>query len=701
MTALQRRDGIVQTTLRLTEEQLRLAEQTAGIGAFEIDLTSGVWTTTPFTAELFGFDPRAAKQSLADWEQAIFADDRMKLHAAIDAARRDDPFAAEFRVTHPDGSVHWLAAKGVIAADARGDACRLRGTFMDITERKVLEVRLLALGEALEARVRERAEQLEASYAQLRESERRFRLLVEGVTDYAIFMLDPDGRVVNWNPGAERLKGYSSSEIVGQHFSRFYTDEDRQNGVPDRILAQAIATSRFEGEGWRVRKDGTRFWTNVVIRPIRDADGQLLGFAKVTHDLTERRAAEEQLRQAQKVEAIGQLTGGIAHDFNNLLTVISGNLEMLQRRLPEQANGSLQRLVNAALHGASRAAVLTHQLLAFSRRQPLDPKSVSVSTLITHMSELLRRTLPETIELETVLAGGVWNTFVDPNQLENALLNLAVNARDAMEDGGRLTIEVANVYLDEEYAASADVQPGQYVGVFVSDTGTGMAADVADKAFDPFFTTKEVGRGTGLGLSQVYGFVKQSGGHVKIYSEVGAGTTVKVYLPRLHATDTKDDAPVIPVHVPRGHDELVLVVDDEPEVRKFAVDALRELGYRTIEAADGAEGLHSLGARSDIVLLFTDVGLPGGMNGRQLADEARRKWPDLKVLFTTGYARDAIIHNGRLDPGVQLITKPFTFAGLATKLRQVLDTVQSPENRLNAGPTGDDSEAEDVGPTAA
>ncbi|HEY1589339.1 MAG TPA: PAS domain S-box protein, partial [Rhodanobacter sp.] len=378
---------------------------------------------------------------------------------------------------------------------------------------------------------------MEASYAKLRESERQFRLLVEGVTDYALYMLDPNGLVVNWNPGAERLKGYTSREILGEHFSRFYTDEDRQNGQPDQVMAHAVAAGTYEGEGWRVRKDGSRFWASVVLHAIRDAHGTLLGFAKVTRDLTERRAAEEQLRQSQKMEAIGQLTGGIAHDFNNLLTVITGNLESLQRRLGDHAGESLLRPINSALQGASRAAVLTHQLLAFSRRQALEPRVVSVNTLISRMSELLRRTLPAEIAIETVLAGGVWNTFVDPNQLENSLLNLAVNARDAMADGGRLTIEAANVYLDEEYAATADVPAGQYVGVFVSDTGEGMTAEVAAKALDPFFTTKEMGRGTGLGLSQVYGFVRQSGGHVKIYSEVGFGTTVKIYLPRYYSTD--------------------------------------------------------------------------------------------------------------------------------------------------------------------
>ena len=660
--------------LRLTQERLRLAEETAGIGAFDLDLTSDSWVTTPHVAVLFGFAPYVTKPALVEWERAIFVDDRLKLRSAIARAREDGVLSAEFRVTHPDGSVHWLVAKGQAARDSAGVVRWLRGTCFDITERKVLEVRLLALGEALEGRVRERTQELEASNARLRESERRFRLLVEGVTDYAIYMLDPEGKVVNWNPGAERLKGYSSAEILGQHFSRFYTEEDRRNGLPAQFIGQAIATGKYEGEGWRVRKDGSRFWASVVLHAIRDADGQLVGFAKVTRDLTERREAEEQLRQIQKMEAIGQLTGGIAHDFNNLLTVISGNLETLQRRLGDSADDRLRRSISSALQGASRAALLTHQLLAFSRRQTLEPKSVSVNTLIARTSELLHRTLSEAISIETVLAGGVWNTFVDANQLENCLLNLAVNARDAMPDGGRLTIEAANVYLDEEYSVGAQVPAGQYVGIFVSDTGVGMAPDVAGRAFDPFFTTKEVGRGTGLGLSQVYGFVKQSGGHVKIYSEVGAGTTIKIYLPRLLSADTAAEARPAEIAVPRGNQETILIVEDEAAVRSFAVDLARELDYQVLDAADAAAALHLLDSRREIALLFTDVGLPGGMNGRQLADEARRRRPGLKVLFTSGYARNAIVHHGRLDPGVQLITKPFTFAGLAAKLRQVLDS---------------------------
>ena len=423
-----------------------------------------------------------------------------------------------------------------------------------------------------------------------------------------------------------------------------------------------------------MRKDGSTFWGNVVVHAMRDPSGQLLGFAKITRDLTEKRAAEEQLRQAQKMEAIGQLTGGVAHDFNNLLTVISGNLDVLLYRLP-QGDGSenLSRLVNSALRGATRAAVLTQRLLAFSRRQPLQPKRLSINELISGMSDMLRRTLGESIVIETVLAGGLWPTFVDENQLESALLNLAVNARDAMPDGGKLTVEAANVHLDDQYATAAEVAPGQYVGIFVSDTGTGMTPKVLSQAFEPFFTTKEIGQGTGLGLSQVYGFIKQSGGHAKIYSEIGAGTTVKLYLPRHYGSQDAVELPRTLASVPRASGETILLVEDDSDVRSFACEALRDLGYRVLEAGDGASGLRLLDANRDVALLFTDVGLPGGMNGRQLADEAQRRRADLRVLFASGYARNAIVHHGRLDPGVELLMKPFTYATLAAKVRDMLD----------------------------
>ena len=394
-------------------------------------------------------------------------------------------------------------------------------------------------------------------------------------------------------------------------------------------------------------------------------------------EAAEREKAEEALRQAQKMESIGQLTGGVAHDFNNLLTVIVGNLGNIQRYLADPAGNSaaLSRSTDHAMRGAQRAASLTQRLLAFARQQPLDPKPVDVNRLVTGMSDLLRRTIGEQISIETVLAGGLWGVSCDPNQLEIAMLNLAVNARDAMPDGGRLTIETANAHLDDEYArAQAEVIAGQYVSIAVSDSGTGMSPDTVARAFEPFFTTKDIGQGTGLGLSQVYGFIKQSGGHVKIYSELGQGTTVRIYLPRLHSAI--DGEPVRNSFVPtpravRG--ETILVVEDDPDVRVYTVGLLQELGYSVIEAREAASALSLLQATPDICLIFTDVGLPGGMNGRQLVDRARIVKPGIKVLFTTGYARNAIVHDGRLDPGVQLLTKPFSQVELAAKIRDVID----------------------------
>jgi PAS domain S-box-containing protein len=525
----------------------------------------------------------------------------------------------------------------------------------------------------LEQLVEERTHEVREVFARLHESERQFRHLVESVADYAIFLLNTEGVVTSWNAGAERIKGYLAKDIIGRHFSIFYTEEDQASGLPGLALTTARRTGRFEMEGWRVRKGGERFWASVTINTVRDEHGDLRGFAKVTRDLTERRAMEDQLRQMQKMEAIGQLTGGIAHDFNNMLQVIGGNIETLQRRIGHE-NPHAQRLITAALHGAERASTLTHRLLAYSRRQPLDPKPIELNRLIIGMSDLLTRTLGERIKVESVLSGGLWQVLADPNQVENAVLNLAVNARDAMADGGKLTIETANTHLDDAYAhVHSEVTAGHYVMLAVSDTGVGMTADVIEKAFEPFFTTKSLGEGTGLGLSQVYGFVKQSGGHIKIYSEPGEGTTVRIYFPRASTQAAISEPRPTLLQMPElGGHETILVVEDDSDVRAYTIEILRELGYHVFEAHEGDTALGFLASEPEIKLLFTDIGLPGPFNGRQLSDEARRMRPDIKVLFTTGYAQNAIIHQGRLDPGVQLIVKPFSFAGLAAKIRQIL-----------------------------
>jgi signal transduction histidine kinase/ActR/RegA family two-component response regulator len=403
-------------------------------------------------------------------------------------------------------------------------------------------------------------------------------------------------------------------------------------------------------------------------------DEALAAGAAMRDQINRRERVEAQVRQMQKMESIGQLTGGIAHDFNNMLAIVIGSLDLAKRRLrgdPEK----LERCIANAYEGAERAASLTARLLAFSRQQPLAPLTLDVNKLVSGMSELLRRTMGEQFLVETVLAGGLWRTMADPGQLENTLVNLAINARDAMDGGGRMTIETANAYLDDEYCRDrADVSPGQYVMISVSDTGTGMTPEVIAKAFEPFFTTKPVGRGTGLGLSQIFGFMKQTGGHVAIYSEVGQGTTVKLYLPRGTGEAVEPQIAALNDRIaPEARPgEVILVVEDESRVRHFSVDALRELGYVVLSAPNGAAALRLLADQPQISMLFTDIMMPE-MNGRQLADSARALVPELKVLFTTGYTRNAVVHNGMLDAGVAFLPKPFSVQQLAMKVRDVLD----------------------------
>ncbi len=396
---------------------------------------------------------------------------------------------------------------------------------------------------------------------------------------------------------------------------------------------------------------------------------------RVVQRTEELEQAQEALRQAQKMEAVGQLTGGIAHDFNNLLTGVIGSLDMMQRQMAKGDNSKIERYATTAMTSANRAAALTHRLLAFSRRQPLDPKPVNANRLVTGMEELLRRTIGETVALEVVTAGGLWQTLCDPHQLESAILNLAINARDAMPEGGSLTIETCNAHLDNAYAArQRDVRPGQYVCVCVTDTGSGMSGDTIAKAFEPFFTTKPIGQGTGLGLSMIYGFARQSEGYAKIYSELDKGSTVKLYLPRYYGEAEGADeehGELTDAHRAEAG-EVVLVVEDETAVRELVVDVLEELGYRAVQAADGPAGLKLLLSGMRVDLLVTDIGLPG-LNGRQVADAARERRPDLKVLFMTGYAENATIANGFLDPGMQMITKPFAIEALATRVRDMIE----------------------------
>jgi signal transduction histidine kinase len=396
---------------------------------------------------------------------------------------------------------------------------------------------------------------------------------------------------------------------------------------------------------------------------------------RVTKEVNARAKAEETLRQSQKMEAVGQLTGGIAHDFNNLLTGIGGSLQMIETRMAQGRMDAVDRYVLAAQGAVKRAASLTHRLLAFSRRQTLDPKPTNVNRLIGGMEELIRRTVGTSVQMEVVGAGGLWPTLVDPNQLENALLNLCINARDAMPDGGRLTIETANKWLDERAAKERDLPPGQYVSLCVTDTGTGMTPAVMEHVFEPFFTTKPLGQGTGLGLSMIYGFARQSGGHIRIYTEVGKGTTMCLYLPR-HDRNAELEDGLSELHkaTPAGDGEVVMVIDDEPTIRMLISEVLEEQGYSTIEAPDGPSAMRVLRSAARIDLLITDVGLPNGMNGRQIADAARELRSDLKVLFITGYAENAVVGNGHLDKGMQVFAKPFEMNALARKIREIIES---------------------------
>ena len=740
----------IESRLRETEERFRLAQIASGIGWFEWNLATNEWQWTPYVAILFGFDPDIPKPSFSEWERAIFVDDVPKLHAAVERAAQSGAYYSEFRVRHPDGSVHWIAGKGEARKDDNGRIRWVFGVFYEISERKALEARLLALNETLEARIadlREEARTLEVlnRTGTALAAELSLERLVQTVTDAAVELTRAHFGAFFYNVIDENGEAYTLYSLSGaprEAFANFpmprntpvfepafrgegsvrsddiltdprYGQNPPYNGMlfghlpvrsylaipvvsrsgevigglffghsepgvftqrDERIVAGIAAQAAIAIDNARLYEASQR---ELAAR--RDAEQELQRInetleERVAEEVKNRRQIEDALRQAQKMEAIGQLTGGVAHDFNNLLTVIMGNVETMQRRLPP--GHEFHRLIAAALRGAFRGAELTQRLLVFARRQPLAPEVVSSNKLVSGMSDLLRRALGEAVAIETVLAGGLWNIFADANQLENALINLAVNARDAMPDGGKLTIETANCYLDEAYCSMhTDLTPGQYVGVFVTDTGEGMAQGVVEKAFEPFFTTKGIGQGTGLGLSQVYGFVKQSGGHVKIYSEVGQGTCVKLYLPRHHGVGALLELSSEPLLPPRARQgETVLVVEDDPDVRTYTVEMVSDLGYEVISAPDGRAALRVLDARPELRLLFTDVGLPGGMNGRQLANEAIRRRPGIKVLFTTGYARNAIVHHGRLDPGVEVIFKPFTYSDLAAKLRKAFES---------------------------
>jgi len=511
---------------------------------------------------------------------------------------------------------------------------------------------------------RDITDKLEAS-KKLRESEQRFRLLVQGVRDYAIYMLDPQGNVTNWNAGAALIKGYTEAEIVGQHFSRFYTDEDRAAGLPARALATALAEGKYEAESWRVRKDGSRFRASVLIDPIYDEAGELLGFAKITRDLTERwkaqqemQAAREALAQAQKMEAIGRLTGGVAHDFNNLLTVIRASAELLAR--PDLADEKKQRYVRAISETAERAALLTGQLLAFARRQPLKPEKFDVAARLGGMGQIIRTTLGSPIQVSYVIEPQVGMVDADPNQFETALLNMVINARDAMPSGGSLQISAKQVGAVPALRGHAAVQ-GAFVAVSVEDSGTGIEAETLTRIFEPFFTTKEVNKGTGLGLSQVYGFAKQSGGEVSVESEVGKGSRFTLYLPQAGGERAKPRIPEPRAVAKPSARRSVLLVEDNETVGSFAQNLLTELGQDVVWATDAEDALRLLDEhQGSFDLVFSDIVMPG-LNGIDLAEEVRSRWPGLPVVLTSGYSH-VLAEKG--SHGFELLPKPYTIEGL-------------------------------------
>ena len=550
---------------------------------------------------------------------------------ALQTAEREGKFEAEGWRIRKDGSHFWAYVVIDPIRHPSGELIGFAKITRDLTERKA-------------------AEQV------LNRSEEQFRLLVQGVSDYAIFLLDANGNVTNWNRGAHRIKGYRPDEIIGQHFSRFYTDEDRAAKLPQLALDTARKEGRFEKEGWRVRKDGSQFWAHVIIDAIRDDEGNIIGFAKVTRDITERREAQEKLEkarqfslQAQKLEAIGQLTGGIAHDFNNLLNAILGSLELLRKRLPDDPK-SLTLLENAA-QGARRGTALTQRMLAFARNYNLNKEVVGVSELVRGMTELLQRSIGPSFNIETRFPISLKPVKVDANQLELALLNLTLNARDAMPDGGEIILAAREESVADDHA---DLEAGQYVRVSVIDTGEGMDEETLRRATEPFFTTKGVGKGTGLGLSMVHGFAGQSGGRLALDSQKGRGTTAELWLPiaEVSAQPVTAASEAAPSKTIRPL--TILAVDDDALVLMNTVAMLEDMGHTVFEAYSGKKALEILRREDSIDLVVTDQAMPK-MTGTELAKVIRNDWPDVPVLLATGYAELAL----RDEIGLPKLTKPY------------------------------------------
>jgi PAS domain S-box-containing protein len=635
--------GVVQD---VTEQRLarRDAEQNAAqFFALAQTLPALVWTAQPdgtadwFNDRVYEYSGRQPGDILfAGWHELLHADD---LEPTVQRWRASmasgDIYNVEYRLRRGDGVYRWHIGRALPVRGDDGRILRWIGTAADIHEQK--------LAQAESSRDRDR---------------------IWALSQEIMLICDGGGVIRAANPSTTRLLGWSAEEMVGRMLPEFvHRDDLALAAMQIAKLAHGPTTLAFES---RVRtKDGGVLLIACSAEPAGD------DFYVVGRDVTEQRAAEEALRQAQKMEAVGQLTGGIAHDFNNLLQGITGSLNLIQKRIAQGRLAELDRYISGAMASAGRAAALTHRLLAFSRRQPLNPRAVRANPLVSSMEDLLRRTLGERINFKLELAADPWPTMCDPNQLENAILNLVINARDAMPDGGRLTIETRNASIDSTRHQGQSA--GDYVCISVADTGTGMSADTIGKAFEPFFTTKPIGQGTGLGLSMIYGFVRQSGGFVDIDSELGVGTTVLLYLPRFRGTPDEEESgeQALPEHGARRN-ETVLVVEDEPVVRALIVEVLRELGYRALEADDGPAGLAMLESNQRIDLLVTDIGLPG-LNGRQIVEAGRQLRPSLRVLFMTGYAETAAMAPGFLEPGMTMITKPFAMDALALRIRECLE----------------------------
>jgi PAS domain S-box-containing protein len=560
---------------------------------------------------------------------------------ALETARREGKFENEGWRVRKDGTRFWAFVVIDPIKSENGEIVGFAKITRDLTERKAAE-------------------------QQLKLSEEQFRLLVQGVTDYAIYMLDPEGRVTNWNLGAQRIKGYFPSEIIGKHFSQFYTEVDREGGEPRRAIETAAREGRFEKEGWRVRKDGRRFWAHVVIDPIRDEMGAILGFAKITRDITERKEAQEKLEntreallQSQKMEAIGQLTGGIAHDFNNLLMAVLGSLELMRKRLPDDKK--IMALLDNAVQGAQRGAVLTKRMLAFARRQELQSETIHVPELVLGMTDLLQRSIGQSISIETHFPLALKPIRADANQVEMALLNLVVNARDAMPEGGQIILSAREETVPP--ATPAGLRPGRYVRLSVTDTGEGMDEETLARALEPFFTTKGPGKGTGLGLPMVHGLAQQSGGRFELRSRQGEGTTAELWLPL-----SPEAVTVEPSKQPAASEEkyaqplIVLAVDDDNLVLTNTVAMLEDLGHTAIGAASGSAALEILRGGTAIDLVITDQVMPQ-MTGLQLAQAVEEEWPELPVVLATGFAE---IPSGAME--LPRLAKPFNQSELALAL---------------------------------